>query len=116
MAAAFAAIAAAPVRGQEVDELIRAQVEALAADGELLAAGVPVAARNLIPKIYEARAFTPTWRSPEQVDSLLEVIDDSYLEGLIRATITSRRCARRARRSPTSKRCPPPSGRATTSC
>jgi L,D-transpeptidase YcbB len=82
VAAAFAAIAAAPVRGQEVDELIRTQVEALAADGELLAAGVPVAARNLIPKIYEARAFTPTWWSPEQVDSLLEVIDGSYLEGL----------------------------------
>lgn len=80
--AAAALFLAAPARGQEVDEQIRARVEELAAHGALQVAGVPVAARNLIPRIYEARSFAPTWRSAEQIDSLLEVIDESYLEGL----------------------------------
>src|SRR5262245_23102226 len=75
--------AAAPVRAaQEVEELIRARVEQLAATGVLEAAGVSLAARNLIPKLYENRGFTPAWRSTQQVESLLEVVDGSYLEGL----------------------------------
>lgn len=80
--AAAALFAAGPARGQDVDEQIRARVEELAATGLLQVAGVPVAARHLLPRIYEARAFAPTWRSAEQIDSLLDVIDESYLEGL----------------------------------
>ena len=81
LAAAWLALAA-PARAQEVDELIRARVEELAATGTLEAAGAQIAARNLIPKLYEARGFTPAWKSTQQVESLLEVIDGSYLEGL----------------------------------
>ena len=44
--------------------------------------GVAIAARNLIPAIYEARAFAPEWRTVSQIDGLLEVIGDSFLEGL----------------------------------
>lgn len=83
---ALVAIAAVVVqtapRAQEIDELIRARVEQLRATGMLDVEGVAIAARNLIPAIYEARAFAPTWRSVTQIDSLLEVIDESYLDGL----------------------------------
>lgn len=79
----LALLAAVPQAwAQEVQEEIRARVEELAATGVLEAAGAPIAARNLIPRIYEARKFEPTWRSVEQIDGLLEVIGDSYLEGL----------------------------------
>jgi L,D-transpeptidase YcbB len=78
----LAGAVAAPSGAQEADEQIRARVEELASTGVLEAAGVPIAARNLIPRIYEARKFEPTWRSAEQIDGLLEVIGDSYLEGL----------------------------------
>ena len=33
-------------------------------------------------KFSEARGFEPAWKSAAQVESLLELIDDSYLEGL----------------------------------
>jgi murein L,D-transpeptidase YcbB/YkuD len=67
---------------QDVQELIRARIEEFAATGVLQAAGEPIAARNLMPRFYEARAFEPTWKSAAQVEALLELIDDSYLEGL----------------------------------
>jgi murein L,D-transpeptidase YcbB/YkuD len=41
-----------------------------------------IASRNLLPRIYEARAFAPTWRTQAQIDSLLETIDEAYKEGL----------------------------------
>ncbi len=82
VALSLASALAAPSGAQEVHEMIRARVEDLAAQGALEAAGVPIAARSLIPRIYEAREFEPTWRSVEQIDGLLEVIADSYLEGL----------------------------------
>jgi murein L,D-transpeptidase YcbB/YkuD len=81
-AAALACFGGPVARAQEIDELIRARVEQLQATGELELAGTRIAARKLIPRIYEARAFAPTWRSTEQIDSLLDVIDESYLEGL----------------------------------
>ena len=75
-------VAQPAIRAQEVDELIRTRVEQLQATGMLEVDGVAIAARNLIPELYEARAFAPTWRTVAQVDSLLEVIEESYLEGL----------------------------------
>lgn len=67
---------------QDIHELIRARVEDFADMGVLQAAGEPIAARSLLPKFYEARAFEPAWKSAAQVESLLELVDDSYLEGL----------------------------------
>ena len=63
-------------------ELIRADVEQLRGTGDLDLGGVMIASRNLLPRIYEARAFAPTWRTQAQIDSLLETIDESYKEGL----------------------------------
>src|SRR5262245_168199 len=65
-----------------VAEWIRADVEQLRATGDLDLGGVTIASRIILPRIYEARAFTPTWRTQAQIDSLLETIDESYKEGL----------------------------------
>jgi murein L,D-transpeptidase YcbB/YkuD len=69
-------------RGQDVAEIIRARVEELRATGMLEAHGVFLASRNLLPRIYENRAFEPAWRSLAQLDSLLEMLDEIHLEGL----------------------------------
>src|SRR5262249_53449126 len=81
VAAAWLA-SAAPAAAQAVEELIRARVEELAATGVLDASGASIAARNLIPKLYSQRSFTPAWKSAQQIESLLEAVSDSYLEGL----------------------------------
>jgi murein L,D-transpeptidase YcbB/YkuD len=70
------------VWAQEVDELLRVRVEQLHESGLLEIEGAAIAARTLIPEIYEARAFAPAWRRPAQIDSLLEVIEQSRSEGL----------------------------------
>ena len=68
--------------GQALDEAVRTRVEELAAAGSLMVDGAAIAARQLIPRLYEQRAFAPAWRTLEQVDSLLETIDATPLEGL----------------------------------
>jgi murein L,D-transpeptidase YcbB/YkuD len=75
-------VAAALAQAQELDELIRMRVEQLRATGLLEIGGEPIAARNLLPRIYENRGFTPAWGSVAQIDALLELLDESYLEGL----------------------------------
>jgi murein L,D-transpeptidase YcbB/YkuD len=67
---------------QELDELIRMRVEQLGANGVLYVDDAPIASANLIPRLYEARGFAPTWVRPSQLDSLLELIDEVALEGL----------------------------------
>jgi L,D-transpeptidase YcbB len=74
--------ASRPPAPRAVEELIRAEVEQLRATGDLELDGVVIASRNLLPRIYEARAFTPTWRNQAQIDALLETIDESYKKGL----------------------------------
>lgn len=74
--------AQAPALAQDIDELIRMRVEELQATGMLEIDGVSIASGNLIPRIYAARSFAPAWRSAAQIDSLTEVIEESYLEGL----------------------------------
>lgn len=71
-----------PAAAQDLDELIRARVEQLLDSGVLELEGVSIAARTLLPKIYEARAFAPAWRDAAHVDSLLDLIDEAYAEGL----------------------------------
>ena len=82
LVAAFALAAAGALRAQEAHELIRARVEQLRDTGALTIGGESIAARTLIPKLYEARAFEPTWRSTQQIDGLLEMIDQGWREGL----------------------------------
>src|SRR4249919_1622621 len=70
--------AAQPAAPRPIEELIRADVEQLRATGDVELDGVMIASRNLLSRIYEERAFTPTWRSQAQIDALLETIDESY--------------------------------------
>jgi murein L,D-transpeptidase YcbB/YkuD len=77
-----AVLASVGARAAEVDERIRGYVEQLRAGQELTLDGEPIAARNLLPRLYEQRAFAPAWRSVAQVDSLLAMLDESFLEGL----------------------------------
>jgi murein L,D-transpeptidase YcbB/YkuD len=82
VAVAVLVLAAAAAAAQGVGEAIRSRVEQLRATGALEVQGEPIASRNLLPRIYENRAFSPTWTSLQQIDSLLEMLDESYLEGL----------------------------------
>ncbi len=68
--------------GQEASDLIRTLVEELHATGSLTVLAEPVASRELLPRIYENREFAPAWNTLRQIDGLLEIIDESYREGL----------------------------------
>src|SRR5262249_52213748 len=50
--------------------------------GMLEVSGESIASRQILPRLYEKRAFAPTWRSLAQIDSLLALVDQSYGEGL----------------------------------
>src|SRR5262245_30802931 len=83
---ALAAIAALWLAGQaaaqDVAELLRQRVEELSVTGMLEVSGESIASRQILPRLYEKRAFAPTWRSLAQIDSLLALVDQSYGEGL----------------------------------
>ena len=72
----------AGVLGQGAADLIRTQVEELRVGGRLEALGQPIASRDVLPRVYENREFAPAWASLRQVDELLKMVDESYLEGL----------------------------------
>jgi len=78
----FGQAAPAATEAQSADAIIRTRIEELRVTGALEAQGQPLASRNLLSRIYENREFEPAWRTLAQVDGLLGMIDDSYLEGL----------------------------------
>jgi murein L,D-transpeptidase YcbB/YkuD len=63
-------------------DLIRTHVEELRVGGRLEALGQPIASRAVLSRVYENREFAPAWEDLSRVDELLEMIDQSYLEGL----------------------------------
>ena len=67
---------------QEAADLIRTHVEELRVSGQLEVLGQPIASRDVLPRVYENREFAPAWASLRRVDELLEMVDESYLEGL----------------------------------
>jgi L,D-transpeptidase YcbB len=72
----------AGVFAQATAALIQTQVEELRHGGRLEVLGQPVASRDVLPRVYESREFAPAWDTLRQVDALLEMVDESYLEGL----------------------------------
>ncbi|HVJ30805.1 MAG TPA: L,D-transpeptidase family protein [Gammaproteobacteria bacterium] len=68
--------------GQSATDLIRTHVEELRVGGHLEVLGQPIASRTVLPHVYENRKFAPAWENLRRVDELLEMIDQSYLEGL----------------------------------
>jgi murein L,D-transpeptidase YcbB/YkuD len=82
MAVAFCLAWHAGVFAQDATNFIRTGVEELRTNGVLQVRGQPVASRDLLPRIYENREFAPAWTTLRQIDSLLEVLEESYREGL----------------------------------
>jgi len=72
----------AGVCGQDAADLIRAHVEELRVGGRLEVLGQPIASREILPRVYENREFEPAWSTLGQIDGLLDIVDESYLEGL----------------------------------
>ena len=68
--------------GQDAADLIRTHVEELRVGGRLEVLGQPIASREVLPRVYENREFEPAWSTLRQIDGLLEIVDESYLEGL----------------------------------
>jgi murein L,D-transpeptidase YcbB/YkuD len=68
--------------GQDAHDVIRTRVEEMRATGTLEVQGEPLASHILLPRIYENREFEPAWPTLRQIDSLLEMIDESDREGL----------------------------------
>jgi murein L,D-transpeptidase YcbB/YkuD len=67
---------------QDTSDFIRTRVEELRSNGALQVRGQALASRDLLPRIYENREFAPAWTTLRQVDSLLEMLEESYREGL----------------------------------
>ncbi|MDH3545909.1 MAG: L,D-transpeptidase family protein, partial [Gammaproteobacteria bacterium] len=65
-----------------LQQAIRLEIESLSVSGHLSVNGIPVAAADLMVKVYERRGFAPVWDAPEQVESLLETVRRSYDDGL----------------------------------
>jgi murein L,D-transpeptidase YcbB/YkuD len=80
-AVAVLLVCAGGARAQETHEVIRARVEELSATGALQLNGEALASHRLLPRIYENREFEPAWKTLRQIDALLEMIDESHLEG-----------------------------------
>src|SRR5438034_8146946 len=61
--------AALPLSGRadEVDEVLRERVEAMRGVASVTAAGQPIAARVVLPELYERHDFAPLWGKPGSV-------------------------------------------------
>jgi len=63
-------------------EAIRMRVETLRGGGDVIINGDAIAARTVIPEFYERRDFRLAWTSPEQVKTLVLLIEQSRNHGL----------------------------------
>lgn len=71
------ATAEIPVSGH-----IRQHMLALKQSGELALEGVPIASRQVVPKLYERRNYSPVWSNTDSVQQLFDQIRLAYDEGL----------------------------------
>ena len=65
-----------------LQQYLRARLESLEVFKSLRIDGVELAAKALLPQVYEAAQFQPLWTNPRQVDELLRAIEDMRLDGL----------------------------------
>ncbi len=70
---------------QEVseDEIIRTYCENMRQNIEVEISGTSIAMHNIISEYYEQRNFSPAWNQQQDISDLLQLIDESRLEGLI---------------------------------
>ena len=76
-----------PARGgeatnDEVRQAIERRIDALRTDGTLVVAGTPIVSTEVLPALYERRAFAPAWTDAAAVDDLLRAIAASRESGL----------------------------------
>jgi murein L,D-transpeptidase YcbB/YkuD len=71
-------------RAEEADlqQYLRTRIESLEVSQSLSVDGVELAAKALLPQLYEATQFKPLWTNPKQLDELLRAIEDMRLDGL----------------------------------
>jgi len=65
-----------------LQQYLRARLESLEVFKSLRIDGVELAAKALLPQVYETAQFRPLWTNPQQVDELLRAIEDMRLDGL----------------------------------
>ena len=82
LAVTILSLGSAGAVGQEVSEELRMRVEQLRETDALQIDDVSIAAVELIPELYERRAFAPAWTRTEQVTGLIELVEESFREGL----------------------------------
>ena len=63
-------------------QYLRGRIESLETSKSLRIDGVELAAKAVIPQVYETTQFEPLWTNPGQVDELLRTIEDMQLDGL----------------------------------
>ena len=63
-------------------ELMRERIEEIHAGMGVEIEGAQIAARRLIPLLYEQRDFAPLWLSSDKRDELIALVKDSVKEGL----------------------------------
>ena len=76
--------AALPLSGRadEVDEILRERVDAMRGVASVTVAGQSIAARVVLPDLYERHGFAPLWGKPGSVAELLRAIEESRDDGL----------------------------------
>ena len=81
---AFLLLGPVDARAEEsaLQQYLRARLESLEVAQGLRIDGVELAAKALLPQVYEAAQFKPLWTNPHQVDELLRAIEDMRLDGL----------------------------------
>lgn len=70
---------------QEVseEEIIRTYCENMRQKLEVEISGTSIAMHDIIAEYYERRNFSPAWNQQQDISDLLQLIDESKLEGLI---------------------------------
>jgi murein L,D-transpeptidase YcbB/YkuD len=63
-------------------DVLRERIARLRADPDAQVAGTRLAARRLLPELYERRGYTPLWTASAARDDLLRAVRDSAADGL----------------------------------
>lgn len=74
--------AAAAADDSALRDAIRNEIDTFAETGELWIEGAPVAARQLLPELYEARSFEAAWTDEARAEQALRSLASSVEDGL----------------------------------
>lgn len=86
-AAATAVLLALPIASlaqtDPVVEALRARVEFASETGELAIAGAEIVSSATLPLLYGPVGYQPLWRDPGRLEELMQLVRDSYDDGLL---------------------------------